>query len=266
MALLQTLKQKLGPSYSLSVALGVGDYNTRVSYDIPKIFAACDFVNLMSHDLHGGWEPNTGHHTGLFSNKSLDPTNLNVDYSVKLLLNKGVSKDKLVIGIATYGRSFILASASSNGIGATAGGDANLKHEKICPRIIDSIREQTNRIRFINFDGAVVWNLDTDFYDNLCSFYGWKTFIEIVADDLNLKQSGNTAPAVANATVINAPIIQAPSGGSFICPGNGLFKHPTDCSKYYNCGNGVAYEMSCGAPLLFNPNTKNCDWSYNFSC
>lgn len=30
------------------------------------------------------------------------------------------------------------------------------------------------------------------------------------------------------------------SGGPFVCPGDGLFAYPGDCTKYYSCGSGFA--------------------------
>ena len=47
-SLLKDLKSVLGPSFSLSAAIGTGDWRTDLSYDIPQIFAACDFVNVMT--------------------------------------------------------------------------------------------------------------------------------------------------------------------------------------------------------------------------
>ena len=39
----------------------------------------------------------------------------------KYWVQKGASKDKLVIGVSSYGRSFTLTSPSQNGVGAPAG-------------------------------------------------------------------------------------------------------------------------------------------------
>lgn len=196
MTLLQTLKQKLGSSYSVSVAIGAGDWRTGLSYDIPQIFAACDFVNLMSYDLHGGWESKTGIHAGLYSS-SLDPTSANVDYSVKLLLNKGVSRDKLIMGIPAYGNVFRLANPSNNGVGAAASGDGSWKFNQICPRTnsgsltyrwddaqkvpyafsgtqwvgyddVRSVTEKANYIKNMNLGGAMFWDLDSDDFSNSC--------------------------------------------------------------------------------------------------
>ena len=47
--LLQDLKKALGPkSLSVSAAIGAGEWRTGQSYKVPEIFAACDFVNLMT--------------------------------------------------------------------------------------------------------------------------------------------------------------------------------------------------------------------------
>lgn len=169
-----------------------------MSYDIPKIFAACDFLNLMSYDLHGSWESKTGIHAGLYSS-SLDPTSANVDDSVKFLLNKGVSKDKLIMGIPAYGNAFRLANPSNNGVGAAASGDVPMNYNQICRRIdsgslsyrwddsqkvpyafndtlwvgydnIRSVTEKANYIKSLNLGGAMFWDLDSDDFSNACGF------------------------------------------------------------------------------------------------
>jgi GH18 family chitinase len=190
------LKQKLGSTYSLSVAIGSGSWRTDLSYDIPTIFATCDFVNLMSYDLHGGWETKTGIHAGLYKS-SLDYTSANVDDSVKLLLNKGVSKNKLIVGIPAYGNAFRLANANNNGVGAPASGAGSLKFNQICPRTnsgslnyrwdndqrvpyafagtewvgyddVRSVKEKANYINGLGLGGAMIWAVDSDDYSGAC--------------------------------------------------------------------------------------------------
>ena len=36
------------------------------AYNIPSISRDLDFINLMSYDLHGGWETQTGHNSPLY--------------------------------------------------------------------------------------------------------------------------------------------------------------------------------------------------------
>ena len=47
---------------------------------------------------------------------------------------------------------------------------------------------------------------------------------------------------------------------------DGLYSHPTDCSKFYNCGHGVAHLTSCGEGTLWNDDLKVCDWPHNVNC
>ena len=57
-----------------------------------------DFLNLMSYDLHGHWDPRTGHHAGLFKlsgEEGLDAT-LNV---VCLFIHHGY---KFIIRFLSY--------------------------------------------------------------------------------------------------------------------------------------------------------------------
>jgi len=45
-----------------------------------------------------------------------------------------------------------------------------------------------------------------------------------------------------------------------------LIKHPTDCSSFFSCSNGVPIELHCPAGLHFNDQLKVCDWPQNAKC
>jgi len=50
-----------------------------------------------------------------------------------------------------------------------------------------------------------------------------------------------------------------------ICgPGVDFLAHPTDCTKYFQCSNGEAFERKCPDPLYWNPEIKVCDWSNKY--
>ncbi len=79
-------------------------------------------------DLHGAWEDTVDHNAPLYSRKSEvgNTSYLNIDWAVNYWLNNGLPKEKLVLGLATYGRVFKLKDpnqyapgALNNGTGAT---------------------------------------------------------------------------------------------------------------------------------------------------
>lgn len=56
--------------------------------------------------------------------------------------------------------------------------------------------------------------------------------------------------------------------GSFSCASSvdGLYPHPSDCSKFIQCHGGQESQISCPSGLLFNPKIKACDWPANVQC
>src|SRR6218665_262094 len=92
------------------------------------LFRYCDFINIMSYDFHGKWEPKTGHNAPLYhlSTQSEWQKQLTIDFGVRMWEKSGTPKEKIVVGLATYGRSFTLASGKSTGFDApsTGGGKA----------------------------------------------------------------------------------------------------------------------------------------------
>ena len=53
--------------YYLTIPVPVGKSKIDDGYDIPAISAGLDFINLMSYDMHGGWETVTGHNSPLYA-------------------------------------------------------------------------------------------------------------------------------------------------------------------------------------------------------
>jgi chitinase len=73
--------------------------------------------------LHGSWEKFTGHHSALYSRSDeTDPiqTTLNVDFAVRYWIEKGFPKEKIVLGLPTYGRSFELSNSNEHELGSPA--------------------------------------------------------------------------------------------------------------------------------------------------
>jgi len=98
-----------------------------IGYDLDKIGEYTDFVNIMTYDLHGYWDSCTGPNTGMDEedNYSMCPSytyGFTVASAVEGYIDNGFPANKLVLGLATYGRSFTLADASQHSVGSPAVG------------------------------------------------------------------------------------------------------------------------------------------------
>ncbi|KAJ8318008.1 hypothetical protein KUTeg_003099 [Tegillarca granosa] len=111
------------PRLLLSAAVPAGKAVIDAGYDIPTLAKYLDFFNIMTYDFHGGWERKTGHNSPLQHRReeSLEEKKMNVEYAARYWVLQGAPKDKLNIGIATYGRSFTLLNPTVDyRIGAAA--------------------------------------------------------------------------------------------------------------------------------------------------
>lgn len=109
----------------LSAAVAAGQATIDWAYDVPKLSQAVDFINLMSYDLNGSWNPTTGLNAGLYPQSGTDP--FNVEWCSNYWIQKGADRSKLIVGIPTYSRTFKLCNPgpSQTGIGSKACGTGN---------------------------------------------------------------------------------------------------------------------------------------------
>lgn len=112
-SLIQTLRNKLDAVgkqsdkyFQLSAAVTTSYKN--MEFINPSVTAPLlDSVNVMAYDMHGAFDPITGHNAPLFGNSKDTDLKLNDAYAMKEY-NKtyGVPKNKLMMGIAYYGRGW----------------------------------------------------------------------------------------------------------------------------------------------------------------
>lgn len=97
----------------LTIAAGVGPSTVEQAYDVPVLAETLDFINLMTYDLYGGWDPSegTGIHSQLFTQGK---ETLSGQWAVDHWIHLGAPAEKLSLGAATYSRSFKLASSGAN--------------------------------------------------------------------------------------------------------------------------------------------------------
>ncbi|KWT92719.1 glycoside hydrolase family 18 protein [Candidatus Magnetominusculus xianensis] len=119
--LIRDLRSVLGSGRLITIAASANpsgiaalDYNSFIGY--------LDWVNVMTYDFHGAWDSKTGHNSALFNNADYLNSQYNIYSAVENLRNAGVPKDKIVTGLAFYGRS--VTGAASVGINVQFAGGA----------------------------------------------------------------------------------------------------------------------------------------------
>ncbi|MBN3286930.1 CHIA chitinase, partial [Polyodon spathula] len=188
------------PRLLLTAAVAAGKENIDNGYEIAEISKYLDFISVMTYDFHGAWEPFTGHNSPLYRG-STDQGQLiyfNTDYAMNYWHDQGAPVEKLMMGFATYGRTFRLSSAQS-GVGAPANGAASAgqytreagfwSYYEICTFLqgtsiqwitdqkvpyatkgnewvgFDTVESFETKVRYLKdnkFGGAFVWALDLD--------------------------------------------------------------------------------------------------------
>ena len=106
---LNGLKQQTGKDYLVTTALpGFNEIFTHT--DMAQAQQYLDYINVMSYDFFTGG-PTAGHHTNLYASDKVD-NETSGDKAVRLYEQAGVPADKLVLGIAFYGRAWQLQNGN----------------------------------------------------------------------------------------------------------------------------------------------------------
>ncbi len=98
------------PTYIITSALPAGEWALR-NINLAQAVAYLDFVNLMAYDFSGPWTKVCGHHAQLHCPQIAggDAT-ASCSSAVTYLLSKEVPSHKILLGVPTYGRSFLGAT------------------------------------------------------------------------------------------------------------------------------------------------------------
>lgn len=107
-------ENKYNQHFLLTIAAGADKYYTDAT-EMNKAHNYLDYVQLMTYDLRDGFQILTGHHTNLY-NSTGDIFRISTDSSVKLFIESGVPKEKLVIGSAFYARAWRYVPNFNNGL------------------------------------------------------------------------------------------------------------------------------------------------------
>jgi len=103
------------PKLDLTAAVGVGSKVVDQAYDIAQMNEYLDLIGLMTYDLHGYWDGITGHNAPMSATPEDvahydDGEHFTLSWVVDHWINSGADPNKLILGLATYGRGFTLAT------------------------------------------------------------------------------------------------------------------------------------------------------------
>jgi chitinase len=100
--------------YVLTIASADREYFEHT--EMNRLHVYLDWINVMSYDFFNSLTPTTGHHAGLFPSARARPADRNVDASIRQHLAAGIPANKLVLGVAFYGRGFTGVTPTQNGV------------------------------------------------------------------------------------------------------------------------------------------------------
>ncbi|XP_059149313.1 chitinase-3-like protein 1 [Physella acuta] len=234
------------PRLLLSAAVAAGKDNIDAAYEISAIASKLDFINLMSYDFHGSWDPFTGHNSPLYGHPSDSGANANyyIDFAAKYWVSKGAPKEKLNIGLGTYGRTFTLSDPNRHNVGdpTTGPGPAGrltreagfMAYYEVCeliksgatvyripeqqvPYLVqgnlwvgyddpESLRNKVKYIKDNGYGGSMIWALDLDDFSGTLCGLGAYPLTHAISDECGSAPTGNS--------VTLAPVVTSqPVGG-----------------------------------------------------
>ncbi|WP_282018374.1 glycoside hydrolase family 18 protein [Salegentibacter mishustinae] len=111
-------------NYLLTIATAANEEYLK-HVELVKIYPYLDFINIMSYDYQGGWNDSTSHHTNLYvSETDPDDYKQSTKTAVKEHLEAGAPSEKLVIGMAFYGRGWHETENQNSGLHQKAFGNS----------------------------------------------------------------------------------------------------------------------------------------------
>lgn len=153
-----------------------------------RFISNIDYLMLMCYDFSGPWSKNTRHQCNLFSTPVCDKS---IEACIKLLTDKGIPSNKLLMGCPLYGRAFANSEGLNGGYNGSCKGtwednvfdynkivDTNEKYDDehgatysydenkrifITYDSPKSIQEKVNFIKNKKMGGIVTWSINSDY-------------------------------------------------------------------------------------------------------
>ena len=172
-ALLAEFRRQLDavrPGLLLTIASGAGVDKIRAT-DPGTYHQSLDFINVMTYDFHGAFDPTTNHHSALFASPR-DPSTgdqkfYNSNDAIEAFLARGVPASKLTLGIGLYGRGWTnVPNGGTNGLyqsGSAAPGtyEAGIEDYKVLKNLNWPVYTDNDAMATWIYNGSTFWSFDT---------------------------------------------------------------------------------------------------------
>ncbi|CAF0850254.1 unnamed protein product [Brachionus calyciflorus] len=288
----------------LTAALAASKSVIDSAYEIDKIIKNLDFINIMTYDYHGAWESVTGLNAPFYSRpeETGEMKFFNVNFTINYYIQKGAPRDKINIGLATYGRSFKLVNSNENQIGSPSNGPGSageftreagfLASYEICKKLIvgwtqrwsqvqkapyafsndqwvgfDNEQSYDIKINFmknLNLGGAMIWAIDMDDFNGEFCRMGNYPVINFIKEKI-FGENLTTTTKTTSTSSTTKPNNKCPNGtGTYA-------DKDSNCRKFYVCsldsqGNYRIEIFDCPADLLFDDKIKICNYPNQVIC
>ncbi|MGN9837993.1 glycoside hydrolase family 18 protein [Nonomuraea sp. H19] len=135
-------------------------------FEVRRVFKALDFATVQGYDLHGPWEPQTGHNGNLFTDRrDPNPVRYSVDQTVRDYLSRGAPGRKIVVGVPAYGQGWT-GVTGGDGVYKPSTGPAPGKWAPGSEDYKDLVNKPGKRYRDVRtgamwlYDGNEFWSYD----------------------------------------------------------------------------------------------------------
>ncbi|XP_055837885.1 acidic mammalian chitinase [Episyrphus balteatus] len=306
--LIKELKEALSRNnLLLTAAVGSAEFSSSVSYNIPEVSKYLDIINVMAYDLHGSWDEVTGINAPLYEGPN-DYTDvekqLNVHASISYWLNNGAPREKIVLGMPFYGRTFTLADPNQHTVGSPHTGaglpgqysnePGHIGYNEVCEKLQKEdwtyVWEDSQKVpyiyrgnQWIGFEdqrsiklkaqyaldqglaGVMIWSLESDdFHGNCGEKYILLKTIHSVLDGASYNKP--TQSPIIKTTRVPAVTTKAPSSYECASDAMGYFRDPQECSVFYFCNGKTKYTFRCSPGLGFDTEMNGCNYIDQVNC
>lgn len=156
--LLECLRRALPAPRLLTSALPAGAWALK-HINLLQAATYLDYINLMTYDFTGPWTSVCGHHAQLYTpnRPHNDASRISCSSAVAYVTSRGVPSSQVLLGIPTYGRSFLEAKTVGESFRGHAGEEGTFKYKDLPrPKTREEFDDNVGAAFCIGGDGGFV--------------------------------------------------------------------------------------------------------------